>query len=466
LVSAQKHLNGSRHIFHALRSKLAIIVLSSFVVIACSDSSNGYEFADEVENRSRSQEANFSEPKKRDATLEKESPSSTQPNAVRTGYADTETFGHCESADQNMCWTWPSDAPQECVAADKAGISIGLGATTEILQQYEYCWEHRTYRNFISVAPVPTPVLKPTTQQLQDAEELMARGWKDPTTTPVSYYITKDLDRDVLDYVIPGMNAAQEYLGTYGPLRVYVIGTDIEEAKLAAVDFCTWSYPKDRIDYCVEQDQGIGIEEIAFYKGTNGFAQHSRGEIATQAYVVGNPHMGGGNKGSAHEYIHIYQNAQILIEGENSDDLKWPIWLEEGSAEFLALYLWSQKEPNRVNFQESLLEALEITKDLSVKVPGISLADVATNKLRDRTFNYCGLCIGRVQYEFGIWATAYLVHLTSMDTVYKEYMPQVHYLGWVAAFEESFGLSIDQFYKDFADFLLLDTSEQLKILPD
>ena len=109
-----------------------------------------------------------------------------------------------------MCWTWPSDAPQECVAADKAGISIGLGATTEILQQYEYCWEHRAYRNFISVAPVPTPVLKPTKQQLQDAEELMARGWKDPTTTPVSYYITKDLDRDVLDYVIPGMNAAQE----------------------------------------------------------------------------------------------------------------------------------------------------------------------------------------------------------------------------------------------------------------
>ena len=61
-------------------------------MIACSDSSDGYEFADEVENRSRSQEANFSEPQKRDATQDTERPSSTQPNAVRTGYADTETF--------------------------------------------------------------------------------------------------------------------------------------------------------------------------------------------------------------------------------------------------------------------------------------------------------------------------------------------------------------------------------------
>ena len=432
-----------------------------------------YEFADEVlENRPQSQQISPDQSNKKESILDK---IKSIPNTVQTKVAGpievltglnigVKEFAHCTSDEQKMCWTWPSDAPAECVAADKAGISIGRGATTEILQKYEYCWEERTYREFVSIAPSKTIAIKPTAEQLKNAEELMNKGWKNPVNTPVTYYVTKDLDSSVLDYIKPGMDASQEYLGTYGPLRVYVIGSDVEEAKLAAVDFCTWSYPKDRIDHCV-QDQGIGIEEIAFYEGTNGFAQHSR-DMVRQAFVIGNPHQGGGNKVATHEYIHIYQNAHILIQGNNSDDLKWPIWFEEGGAEFLALYLWSKNDPDDINFENSMREALETSKRLSKKVPGISLADVATNKLRDRTFNYCGNCIGSIQYEFGIWATAYLANLTSIDTVYKEYIPRAHYLGWTTAFEEIFGLSVDQFYQDFADFLLLDTAEQMNILPE
>jgi hypothetical protein len=432
-----------------------------------------YEFADEVlESRSQSQQISPDQSNKKESILDK---IKSIPNTVQTKVAGpvevltgpnigAQEFAHCTSDDQKMCWTWLSNAPAECVAADKAGISIGRGATTEILQKYEYCWEKRTYREFVSIAPSKTIAIKPTAEQLKNAEELMNKGWKNPVNTPVTYYVTKDLDSSILDEIKPGMDASQEYLGTYGPLRVYVIGSDVEEAKLAAVDFCTWSYPKDYFDRCLE-DQGVGIEEIAFYEGTNGFAQHSR-DMVRQAFVIGNPHQGGGNKVATHEYIHIYQNAHILIEGNNSDDLKWPIWFEEGGAEFLALYLWSKKDPASLNFQDRMREALETSKRLSKKVPGISLADVATNTLRDRTFNYCGNCIGSIQYEFGIWATAYLANLTSIDTVYKEYIPRAHYLGWTAAFEEIFGLSVDQFYKDFADFLLLGTDEQMNILPE
>ena len=42
---------------------------------------------------------------------------------------------------------------------------------------------------------------------------------------------------------------------------------------------------------------------------------------------------------SAHEYVHIFQNAHNLSAEADVFGLESPIWMEEGAAEFLALYL-------------------------------------------------------------------------------------------------------------------------------
>ena len=46
-------------------------------------------------------------------------------------------------------------------------------------------------------------------------------------------------------------------------------------------------------------------------------------------------------KVAVHEYVHIYTAAHQLYP--DSSNFGWPIWLEEGAAEFLALYLSDQK---------------------------------------------------------------------------------------------------------------------------
>ena len=299
----------------------------------------------------------------------------------------------------------------------------------------------------------------------ETSTRLIGLGWNKPTSVQTTYLRTSDLSDDSVRVVEDGIRAGEDYLGSYGPLRVYVIGTDVEAAHIVAMDFCSWAYGGvngDNYEYCLESDQGVEIREIAEYAGSNAFAQHSRElETPNQSFVIGNPlqfESGLGSRIAIHEYVHIYQNANKVDE----NDFGLPLWLEEGSAEFLALYL--SQEEGWADFRMAMAEALESAKNLQERHPGIGIQDIETSESRDALQSICD-CTGMLQYETGQWATAWLVNRTSLDIFYKSYIPDIVDLGGHGSFEKHFGLTVQEFYGEFDEFMSSSTGNQLAILP-
>ena len=70
-----------------------------------------------------------------------------------------------------------------------------------------------------------------------DRDRLIEAGWNQPTNISPTYVMTSDLDEESLQVVKDGVTKAQEYLGNYGPLKVFIIGTDIETEKVVACEF-------------------------------------------------------------------------------------------------------------------------------------------------------------------------------------------------------------------------------------
>jgi hypothetical protein len=358
-------------------------------------------------------------------------------------------FGECTSDSEEMCWEWNTQSlDHDC----------GPGS------DHEHCWRSKTYQPYVPLNPQEI-VVKPIDEHAKDlARQLLAIGWNQPLQTPASYFVTSDLGESDRKIVQNGIQAAEEYLGSYGPMRVYIIGSDEAATEPAIADYCAWAYDPEQLDMC-RSDQGIAIWEIAHYRGANAFAQHSRSRSTpTQSFVIGNPALLGaadGAKIAAHEYVHIYTAAHQLYDAADLYGLDWPIWLEEGAAEFLALYLADQK--GWLSFRQRMVEALNESLELRSLIPNLTIADIAAD--RDRVSAYCGLCFGTLQYATGQWATAWLANRTSVDTVFLEFFPMVYDQGIDQAFETTFGLTIDDFMDEFEEFMKLPRREQLGILP-
>ena len=71
-----------------------------------------------------------------------------------------------------------------------------------------------------------------------------------------------------------------------------------------------------------------------------------------------------------------------------------------------------------------------------------------------------------MQYATGQWATAWLVNQSSLDDFFFTFYPNVYELGVEGAFEEAFGLTMEEFYVEFEEFLNLPADQQMAILPN
>ena len=293
-----------------------------------------------------------------------------------------------------------------------------------------------------------------------DTDRLVKAGWNKPTHISPIYVMTSDLNERSLQVVKDGVIKAQEYLGNYGPLKVFIIGTDLEAANVVAKEFCEWTYEgKGRIDECFYEDQGIEIRELAKYKSGSAYAETDGRQLSipTRAVTIGNPPYDdpndiGGYKVAIHEYTHIYQHAHISDEDDGM-----PNWLEEGSAELLAMFLAGK-------YEDYLNDSVKLARQLRENHPDLTIKDLENERSSEKLQRDCQECYWRLQSETGSLATVLLINQTSMDYFFKEYIPSIFYLGKEKAFENSFGFTIDEFYVTFEEFLNLTESEQLEIL--
>ena len=132
-------------------------------------------------------------------------------------------FGECTSDSEEMCWEWNTQSlDHDC----------GPGS------DHEHCWRSKTYQPYVPLDPQEI-VVKPIDEHAKDlARQLLAIGWNQPLQTPASYFVTSDLGESDRKIVQNGIQAAEEYLGSYGPMRVYIIGSDEAATGLGRMRNC------------------------------------------------------------------------------------------------------------------------------------------------------------------------------------------------------------------------------------
>jgi len=377
----------------------------------------------------------------------------------------------CEDAD-GFCAGWLTTASQECRNNFKLGVSP---EATQSRRDYESCGYDMVFRPYISMETSRT-TLAPSQDQKDTAARLRESGWDQPTSQSVTFRSASDIPDPIIEASKEGMLAAIDWLGNYGPLRVYLVGNDLAVAEELAEDFCEFNYPMDQREHCL-QDQGEAIREMAYiYPGCNGFQQSSWNlEQPVQSFVH-NPCADENNQHStaeselildkrvnAHEYFHVYQAAHKVYRGDYGFGWSTTRWVEEGAAIY-----FEQAIAERMRWQDSatlnnrVKEDLTSMKSFSARFPGISIRDVDSEAQTERLISYCGQqCIGALQYEFGHIAFKYLESKASQEKILFDYWDAESEYGWADAFELVFDQSVTNFYTEFEAFLLLSVDEQL-----
>lgn len=154
-----------------------------------------------------------------------------------------------------------------------------------------------------------------------------------------------------------------------------------------------------------------------------------------------------------HESIHVFQISKLLSRGYDYDYS--PRWYWEGMAEYIALRVHSEK--NYGFFIDSSNESP-------------SFPDMMETILRDKGFNMNFddlLGDDAPSYDAYVWAIAYLVSLSSEQTVLIDHFDDDIYLTpFNDRFEELYGMTVEQFKTDFAQFMEKTDAENLEIIED
>ena len=204
-----------------------------------------------------------------------------------------------------------------------------------------------------------------------------------------------------------------------------------------------------------------------------------------------------GRKIIYHEFFHIHQNSHKLFFEESNNfgwnrsriqdgrdnldyvDLVGPNWIEEGGAEFAAIYLSSEND--WINFNQAMTEYLDearsLISDAASRNDIVSLQDYESPKnigLLESSENPTGVSRQYAyHYSGGTLAHLYLLRTqrASLNNMIIDYYKDLAELerdhlgeGYLFSFEQNFGISLDDFYLEFDDFMLLPREEQLSIL--
>jgi len=150
-----------------------------------------------------------------------------------------------------------------------------------------------------------------------------------------------------------------------------------------------------------------------------------------------------------------------------------PRWFEEGTASYFQMIIdenegWSRDigmtgdQAPRIRM---LVENLNWVRNDRKTWPSLKIIDLETEAGAQRVSQYCGqLCIGFLQYGMGYVATALLANLTSDEALIFDFYDLNKADGFYPAFEETFGMKIDDFYQELDKFLALPRTEQVERL--
>ena len=372
----------------------------------------------------------------------------------------------------------------------------GLAVTCEDKTTYTYC---------ISPDLATPPDGKPT----------------DPWGTKLDYspeiFCGSDVsDRTCLWFAKSVVATFEEY-GLYAPTEYWVVGADVEANQVGlAGELCNRRVARDQVwgknqEQCLAEENDPNGHKMEYYRklsngvineGSNGNSASLSGDAANgymKYYASVSPGFHfldvgipigpgtpwGGVSGEIdqkivfHEGYHSFQSAHILTMDDYTtpenerEAFRGPTWWNEGSAEWMAYVgMFSALENRKLDlittelgidskfaFQNEMKIKMDVGKEnMAQNCPGQGIKDLSYS-------NACYSMGNPVVYELGAWAVAYL-HDKKGSAFSAEFYAQLEELGWEGAFVATFGISSEDFYVEFDEFLKLPLSEQMAILPD
>ena len=170
-----------------------------------------------------------------------------------------------------------------------------------------------------------------------------------------------------------------------------------------------------------------------------------------------------------HEYFHAFQHSFIETKDyDKRDKMLGPVWFNEGGAEYMAHIGFKKsfdegvlstpiKEDttNPYDFKDAMRNKLEYAKMSKKEVcPNLDIGDMS----------YQNDCNG-ASYDLGTWAHILLESKQSAPNILVEkFYPILEENGWEEAFNKTYGISPQEFYSDFDQFINQSTDDQLKLL--
>ncbi|MDG2292488.1 MAG: hypothetical protein P8L37_07500, partial [Phycisphaerales bacterium] len=266
-----------------------------------------------------------------------------------------------------------------------------------------------------------------------------------------------------------GVELAQDYWGTYGPVHVWVVGLEEGDAinpktrQAFIEEYCTWrtatTYRSMAECHPHANQQFIDVAESgeaqAYLSGVPE-ATPPKAELifinVHEWFFEGDPIPDPVLRG-IHEYTHVYQ----LAVGH------MPTWMMEGGAVFAESWLPSLdgRRPPEVNM-EQIMERVQRTSDPNLTIADMENIDTASEAAAEYYL--------QLAYDSGAWAIAFIVHQSptqSVSALRDQFFPLVTELGWETALSQYVGMKDKaEFYDAFDVFMDAPRAEQLKLLSE
>ena len=252
------------------------------------------------------------------------------------------------------------------------------------------------------------------------------------------------------------------YFGDISPMEMWLTSNIESEAQALRDQWCSYRQEQDSgflAAWCANSQIGVGLANYVFwsdvgYEGLNTdhhqlnlsvFSEDNADDLSAEYVTI-------------HEYFHAYQyshldkaiystNQQRDINMGRSADSSRP-WFSEGTANYMGHYLTA------VEYRSDHLR-----NELGYYLD--SCENLFNSDFDVRALQYDDNCA----YEIATWSAAYLVHTSSLDTMWA-FFDDLNDYGFVDAFEKNFGENPTQFSTTFTGWLTSTSDEEkLAIVP-
>ena len=321
---------------------------------------------------------------------------------------------------------------------------------------------------------------RPVPSESDDTHRYYEYEWQSDPPVCVNVYQAELLGgRD--EKLKSSMNWLRTNLPNIIPINVFYIDqfNASEESKLQHdTDFCNLVSEPNELEDCIggstdswgDRSYGGGVYGRYLHKGAD-LMMYDDAFVQDEGLDSGLIYL-------AHEYFHTFQTSHMFYfeekqkfgisidDEENGVPLPFlPIWIGEGGANFASISLMAKQNLDFNHYDQAVRFLNQAREAMRGSSSSFSLENFESENTRINYEYYA--------YDGGFMAHVYLWHLNEDN--FKKLMVDFYSIfaekyklnpldGWKDAFEETFGISLEDFYRDFDAFMRQDKESQIAII--